>query len=369
MDTKNKTAVQTDEIDLIVLAKTIWSRRKFVIKTVIVFVFIGLVIALLSPKKYNATTKMVPQVSDETLKMGGLSSLASMAGVNMNLGLETTDLSPQTYPQIVQSAPFQLQLMYTSFPVSEVRHPITLFEYYTAYQKPGIFHLIKKYTIGLPDLLFSQRKSEPDSTLDTKDKEPLNLTGKQEEVRKIMTENIYLEINDRDGYIQLNSRFHDPELAARVAQKARKMLQEYITEFKIRKATARLEFIEERYQEKKNEFERARTALAAFRDRNKNVTSAMALTEQEQLQNEYQLTFEVYSNLAQQLEQARIKVKEDTPLFSIIQPVTVPHEKSTPGGILILMVWFLLGGIAGTGWVIGKYLLIPAKKRWNEITA
>ena len=87
------------------------------------------------------------------------------------------------------------------------------------------------------------------------------------------------------------------------------MLQEYITKFKIKKAKAQFEFIQERYQEKKNEFEKAQANLAEFRDRNKNVTSAIALTQEDRLQSDYQLIFNVYSELAKQLEQAQIKVK------------------------------------------------------------
>ena len=92
-----------------------------------------------------------------------------------------------------------------------------------------------------------------------------------------------------------------------MTQKAKDLLQKTITEFKIEKATAQLQFIEERYNEKKKEFELVQEKLAAFRDRNKNVTSAIALTHEEQLQNEYQLAFNVYSELAQQLEQAQIR--------------------------------------------------------------
>mgnify|MGYP001038763987 CR=1 FL=1 len=362
---------EEDEIDLIALAKSIWEKRAFIIKTVITFAVIGVVVALLSPKEYTASTKMVPQVSSGSSRMGGLSSLASMAGINLNLNNEVTELMPQTYPQVLQSAPFQLQLMNAQYSFAEIEQPVSLFEYYTEYSKPNALAVIKQYTIGLPGFIAGalkgdNNKTEESTVINSKD-ETIELTNEQESIRKILSGNVSLDINDQEGYIQLSSSFPEPKLAAQVAQKAKELLQQYITEFKIEKATAQLQFIEDRYKEKKKEFEQAQQALAAFRDQNKNVTSAMALTEQEQLQNEYQLAFEVYSSLAQQLEQARIKVKEDTPVFAVIQPVVVPSERSKPKRTMILAIWLFLGIVVGIGWVFGSQYLSTAKKHWEEI--
>jgi len=367
---KNTPVAEEDEIDLIALAKSIWERRKFIIKTVIIFAVIGVIVALFSPTQYTASTKMVPQSSGGSQRMGGgLSSLASMAGINLNMNQSTTELLPQTYPQILQSVPFQLKLMQSKFTFSDVEKPVTLFEYYTEYSQPGVLSLVKKYTIGLPGVISKAIKGDEEepSAVETQVGNTIRLTKEQESVRKIISSNISLEINDKDGFIQLNSSFHEAELSAEVAQKAQELLQKYITDFKVEKASEQLDFIEERYQEKKKEFQEAQAALAAFRDRNKNVTSAMALTEQERLQNEYQLAFEVYSSLAQQLEQARIKVKEDTPVFSVIQPVTIPQERTKPKRKIILIIWIFLGGVVAIGWVFASQYLETAKEHWKEI--
>lgn len=369
---KNNQAVEEDEIDLIALAKNIWESRKFIIKTVIVFAIIGVIVALVSPPQYTASTKMVPQVSSSSPRMsGGLSSLASMAGINLNMNQASTELLPQTYPQILQSVPFQLKLMESKFDFSDIEQPVSLFGYYSEHSQPGVLSTIKKYTLGLPGVISKAIKGEEEepSTAKTKSGNTIKLTKEQESVRKIISNNISLEINDKDGFIQLSASFHEAELSAQVAQKAEELLQQYITDFRVEKAAEQLEFIEERYQEKKKEFQAAQAALAAFRDRNKNVTSAMALTEQERLQNEYQLAFEVYSSLAQQLEQARIKVKEDTPVFSVIQPVTVPQERTKPKRKIILIIWVFLGGVVAVGWVFARQYLESAKEHWKEIDA
>ncbi len=364
---KNNTTENDDEIDLIALAKTVWDSRRLVIKSLIIFAFIGVLVAILSPKEYTASSTMVPQLSNGASKMGGLSSLAAMAGFNLNLDNSGQELSPLVYPQIVQSVPFQLELMNTKFTFKDIAPPVSLFDYYTNYNKPGVLALVKKYTIGLPFVILGAIKGKPDEAAQTAitPSSTISLTEDQEEIRKIIAEKLTLETNEKDGFIVLNAVFFEPKLSAQIAQKAQEMLQEYITKFKIKKAKAQFEFIRERYQEKKNEFEKAQANLAEFRDRNKNVTSAMARTHEERLQSDYQLAFNVYSELAKQLEQAQIQVKEDTPVFAVIKPVTVPLEDNN-SGLMTLIIWTFLGGVIAVAWIFGKQFLGTVKERWKE---
>ena len=369
--TKNKSKIEDDEIDLIMLAKKIWDGRKLIFWTVLIFMALGLFIALFSPKEFTASSTMVPQLSTNKSTLGGLSSLAAMAGFNLDMNMETTELSPLIYPQIVSSVPFHLELMETTFNFKDVDHPVTLYEYYMDYAKTDVISIIKKYTIGLPEIILSTLKNKTEKPLpavsgDELLNAPIALTTDQEKIRKFLSKRISLDPNEKEGYVVLKVIANDPDLAAQVAFKAQSLLQKYITEFKIKKATAQLNFVIQRYAEKKKEFEKAQNNLAVFVDRNKNVTSAVARIEQERLQNEFKLAFDVYSQLAQQLEQAQIKVKEDTPVFSIVKPITVPLEKSKPNRPFILIIWTFLGIFIGIGWIFGKYFIQSVKYRWNN---
>jgi uncharacterized protein involved in exopolysaccharide biosynthesis len=362
-----KPTAADDEIDLIALAKDLWDGRRTIIKYILIGMLIGLLVALLSPKEYTVQTTMVPQTGQTGgSKLGGLSSLAAMAGFNLDMSSSTETLSPLVYPKILKSVSFQLELMNMPFEIADLDRPVSLFEYYTEHQKAGVLGNLKKYTIGLPGVILKALKGQEPESTPAKRSDLIALNQQQESVLATMNQNLSLEINDKEGILTLSARFHDPSLAAQVARKAQIMLQHYITTYRIQKAQEQLNFIKDRYREKKQEFQDAQEKLARFRDQNRNVSSALAQTEIERLQSEYDIAFSVYSELAKQLEQAQIKVKEDAPVLTVVEPVRVPLKKSKPNRPLILIIWTFLGGIIGVGIVFGRQFLGTIKQRWNE---
>ena len=364
--TPNQQPVNDDEIDLLALAKTVWNGRKTVLKAILIAGPLGIVIALLSPKEYTATTTIVPQTSSPTSKLGGLSSLAAMAGFNLDAASGSESLSPMVYPQIVSSVPFQLDLMNTKFTFSEVNHPVTLYEYFTNIVQPDILSLVAKYTVDLPGVIITAIKGDSNPKTISNEKGPLSLTTDQEMVRKIIDRNVSITLDSKQGYITLQASFPEALLSAQVADQARELLQKYVTQFKIEKASNKLAFIEERYVEKKNDFEKAQILLARFRDQNRNVSSMVACTEEERLLGEYTIALNVYNELAKQQETAKIQVKEETPNFFVVQPAVVPTKKSKPKRHMILVVSLFLGCIAGIGWIFGQQFYTDLKNNWNK---
>lgn len=333
-------------------AKLVWKSRITLLIVIIVSCLIGLMIALFSPKEYKSWTTVVPQTSNSASKLSGMSSLAAMAGFNLDLS-SGEELSPAIYPQIVGSVLFQLELMNTSFYIEEAEKPVTLYDYYTKYAKKSLMQKIK-------DLFNNEEKVKK------RDKNrPVFLTGQEEKVCEILQKQVTINVDVKNGYITLYSSFPEAELSAEVADKARELLQKYITEYKIKKAKDKLLFIEERYQEKKSEFYKAQRNMAYFNDQNKYLSNSVSSIEGERLKSEYSIALSVFNELSKQLETAKIQVKEDTPVFSVIQPAKVPLKKTKPNKMLIMTVWFFLGIVLGTGFVFGKEYMRYIKANWK----
>ena len=62
----------------------------------------------------------------------------------------------------------------------------------------------------------------------------------------------------------------------------------------------------------------------------------------------------IVQQLASQVEQAKLQVNKDTPVFTTIKPVTIPFEKSAPKRSLIVIIFVLLGFILTSGYVLIK---------------
>jgi len=345
---------EEDEIDLIALAKTLWVGRKTIIKTTIIFACIGLFVALTTPAQYTSSIVVKPILSDSKSKLGGsLGGLAAMAGITLPGSTSSSELHPTLYPQIVESYSFQKALMQTKLNISGVAKEMTYEEYFLKHKKPSFIQTVKKYTIGLPGLISSSLKSKP-TGLDSFSHNLIAMSEDDIKLIILLSEQMTIEINEKGGYVALSSTMPEALASTQMVIKAQSLLQEAIIAHKAKKAKEDLLFIEERYAEKKTEFNNAQQKLALYRDANRNVNTAIALTEVERLESEYQLAFSVYSELAKQVETQKIQVKEDTPVFAVLKEAVVPLKKSGIPKSLPLIICIFLGLVFSCGFVLLK---------------
>ena len=357
---------QEDEINLVALTKDFWTHRKFVIKVVIGFVVVGLLYAIQSKNYFTASTTIVPVTEGKSVG-GNLGGLASLAGINLG-GLESAggEISPQLYPEITSSVPFRLELLNTKIKVSQSDSLVSYQYYFEELHAPELLGILKKYTIGLPGLIIGAFRSADDEIFVKGDSTLIKLSKEQFELLEELGEQINLNVNDKEGFVSLSITMPEPEAAAQMTLRAQELLQEYALQFKTQKSKEQLAYLEERFQEKEKEFEEKKLKLALFQDRNNNINSAVARTKLLQLQSDYDLAFTVYSELAKQLETQRLQVKKDTPIFTILKPVTIPNEKAGPKRSLILIGFTFLGFIVSLGYIYIKSLLPDLKKEWEK---
>lgn len=344
-----------DEIDLIEIAAKLWAKRRFIIKTTVIFAAIGLFIAIFTPNEYTATTTMVPQTGEKRAG-GNLSGLAAMAGINIGSLSSGEVLSPSVYPRILNNVNFQKELIYSKYSFEKADEQITFYEYATnkKYSSFNFVGTIKKYTIGLPGVIIGTIKGKPDEisdTISTVNNKIDQLSLKENNVIKNVFGYLKLNLNNKEGYITLSFTSREPKLSAEVVLTAQKLLQKYITEFKIEKVRSNLEFVEKSYYEAKINFEEKQAELAKFRDANKSLSSAIAKTQEEKLTSEYNLLLGVYTEIAKQKEQAKIAVTETTPILTVIEPVVIPSEKTGPSRAKLFIGFILVGLVSSSFWL------------------
>ena len=348
-----------DEIDLVDLFRKLWVKRKFILTVTGIFLLIGLFVALVSPVSYTASCTVVPQSGEN--KTGGLSGVAAMMGVNLGTAMMSEGtLSPHIYPEIVKSVPFTLEIMQTLITTNRSNgKEITLYEYYTnkQYQDKNVLSSIKKYTLGLPGVLLGsfRKKSPVEETAFHADSTTVyTLNEKEKKVYEAIQGALRVSVNPKEGYVSLSYSFPEAKPAAEVTDNLYRTLEKYVSSFKSEKLEDNLQFVEESYETDRQDFLQAQSRLAAFQDANRGLATATARSTEMRLQSEFNIAFSVYSELAKQREQARIAVKENQTILTLVNPAVVPHEKSAPRRSIILVGFLFLGIATAFGWVQGK---------------
>ncbi len=342
------------EIDLVEIIRDLWSNRKKIVKVTAIFIVLGLFVAIFTQKTYTASCVIVPQT---TAKSGNsLGSLASMVGIDISGSSGGETLSPMVYGNVFNNIELQKQLMNTKIKFEKIDTPISLLDYYTneEYKEVTVLGTIAKYTIGLPFVILRAIKGDPvDKVIDENPNGPklATLTNNERECLKNIKSNTSLDVNDKDGYITMTATSPDAYAAAQIAEAVKNLMQEYVTKFKIEKAVESYSFINERSKEAKAAFDIKQKEYAKFQDANRSLTSALSKTREEQIKTEYNMANTLYTELAKQAVQAEIKVKEDTPIFTVVEPVVVPTEGS-PSRAKTLIIFAFLGVVVGCGAVV-----------------
>ena len=354
-------------IDIMAMVRSLWDGRKTIIIVTAVFIVLGLVAALTMKRTYTVQSTMVPQMSSRS--NSSLGSLAALAGVDLGMANNTADLSPLIYPQIVNSVPFRKELLYTPLHYAKADTAVSMFTYQKEYVKPSVMSYILKYTIGLPGVIMGAIRGEkPELTLPSGEADnapkPILLTKDEEKLMKILAQNVTLSVDKKEGYITLSVTGSEPIQTAELAMAAQTLLQKEVTRFRTEKAQDNLDYIQARYDESKAEAESYQSQLATVRDRSQQMSSSRARIEQERIQMKYNVASSIYSEMAKQLEQAKMQVKRDTPILTVVQPVTVPAKPSNSRA-KTLIVWTFLGFVLGCGWVIGKGYLPKLKEMFS----
>ncbi len=351
-NTENRLPQEEQEIDLLELAKKLWKRRKVFYKALGGALIVGLVIAFSIPKEYSVTVTLAAESTKRT--SSSLASMASMMGLGDFAGTGERDaLNILLFPDILASNPFALELY--SMPVKPVKSDtiMALNEYMSTLKRPwwsNVMGLPRKIIGGVKYLFSSEKKEEDKVKSNTLD--PFKLT--QQETGKIGAIKSAMEANvdKKTGITTVTVTMQDAEVAATVADSVVAKLQDYVTAYRTKKAAGDCEYWEKLYKEKQKEYYEAQQKYADYVDENKSLFTQRSKIEGERLQNEMNLAFQIYNQMATQLQMAQGKLQEAKPVFAVVDPATIPLKPSAPRKMVILIGCLFLAFIGTAGWIL-----------------
>lgn len=347
------------------LVKGFLMTKKFIIGSVIAFLIIGVLAIVFAPKTYSSKVLFIAQdaAGGQSSGLKGIASLLSGGAVSSQGG---SDLPTYLYPQIINSWEFRKQLFDIPLKLKNEDALISFEEYALEKEALTLGQTLSKYTIGLPKLLFKKNNVNPKTVNKLDSLEYISSTDKK--VLNSLNKKLGFTISKEDGTLEIRAQFNkEPIAAAQLAHQVQIRLQKEIIRYRIAKAREKLLFIEREYKEKKQQYQEAQAKLASYIDRNRfNVTESSQIYRR-QLENESALLYRIYSDLEQQRVAQNIKIREDTPNFTIINPAVVPNSPDGSNNVLKILIFAVLGVIFAFFAYIFSLSKAYLSKLWDSI--
>ena len=328
------------EIDLMDLLRKVIGIRKKIYKAAGIGLVIGVIVAISIPKQYTVEVTLSPEMGNN--KEGGLSGLAaSFLGSGVTMGDGTDALNASLSADIVSSTPFLLELSAMDIPVTK-NEVMTLNTYLDEETSPWW-----SYVIGFPGMVIGGVKSlftEEDeiTSFDKTSQGAIELSKKESKKIATLKKMITASVDKKTSMTSVTATFQAPKVAAVVADSVVKKLQEYIIDYRTFKAKEDCIYLEKLFKERQQEYYAAQKKYADYLDSHDNLILQSVRAEQERLQNDMSLAYQVYSQVAGQLQVARAKVQEEKPVFAVVEPAVVPLEPSgTSRKVYVLAFIFL----------------------------
>lgn len=330
------------------LAK-LWKSRRVIIKWGIIGAVIGLIVGFSIPKTYRVSATLAPEMQQ---RIGsGVSSIASMMGVSLDNSMDAIDY--EMYPDVIASTPFLFELLDLEVKTKDGQIDTTLQNYILNHQKSPWWN----HVIGAPFKALGWAVSlvKPEEESESSGEAVLNIANLPKEERmaiKYLTEKITVVVDKKTGKTQLSLEMQDPMVAYTVLAAVIDNLKDYMSAYRTSKSRQDVENLSVICEERKQEYYAVQKAYAQYTDSNKNVVQNSTKAEGQRLQQEMNLAYQVYSQVATQLEGARIKVQQDKPVFAILKPAAVPMKKAAPSKPKLLIVFAFFAGCCAAAWVL-----------------
>lgn len=335
---------QVVEIDLFLLIKFF---RKYFLRIAFIGLFFGItgyLFSYLLPRKYEVTTVLLPENAAD--RMGsGLNAIFGISGA----GSGADAFRPDLYPNILSSYTFADYILNRPYEDATGKRYANLKEYLAENDQPGWF-------------LFSRKSSQEEiarfsDSLKAHNPDILFLSNEEMRYIGVVKSVFAADYQKKSGLVELSAEFEDPVITSQLVNYATKYLFDFIAEYRGKKSVDKISYLQHNLkvaEQKKNDAERR---LQAYRDSHRNTYLNVARMEEARLANEYQLAAGLYNQLVAQLEQSRILLLEEKPVFQVLEPAQVPLHTSSPRRLVIAALSAFLAGLLSTGFFLYKHFL------------
>ena len=315
-------------------------------------IIFSLIFIFTIPRYYACQIMLAPEAGG-----GGVNSILSSFGFGETQ--ETNDaISPNLYPDLMQSKDFIVSLFPVEVTTLDGTINTTYYEYLLRHSKSSWYVSIFR---KLKQMMSMEKTPNNTSGANGKTYSPsFLLTEKQYDIAGAIAGKIKYNYDKKTGVVTVTVTDFDPLVCALIADTVSSRLQDFILDYRTKKARNDLEYAQRIYRQAKSEYEASNNRYVAAVDANWDIINETAKAQLEALSNEKTMKYQTFSTAAQKLQAARAKLQEATPVTTILQGASVPQKPAGPKRLILTIVLMLFAG------VICTVYLINTDKSWKE---
>jgi hypothetical protein len=327
-------------LDILIIFKiSIKKNYKIILFIIFLMSLISVMQYKFTPYEYEASsTVLIEQNSNSSKNLSGISSLL---GINMPMQ-QNESIGPDMYQEIIESQAFLFDLMYQKIPYNaRGNDSTTLNIYFSNYEQVTFFDKLKNLISfnreGIKKYELTKNKSEstivqntiiPSEIIAIKIPPIVQINPKDAQIINLVKSRISVNFIGKKCIVRV--KMPTPILSAIVSKLVVEKLTNYIELYKTTKQRDNIIYLQKRFDESELKYKQSQQKLANFKDNSLGLIFQSVQTREQVYTNELTINFNIYNQFAMQLEQAKIDLKKETPLFSVIEPITIPTSNFEP---------------------------------------
>lgn len=338
--------------DLSTLLSKMWALRVFYLKVWVIVFVLSCVWVLAIPRTYRCEVELAPEDTDNN--MGSISSIASSFG--LNVGSNSSDaIYPRLYPDLMKSNEFIVDIM--GINVKTLDGSIDT-DYYTYLSQHLKKNWITQPFISMKRFIYRIIRNRNVSPSDgVKEIDPFMLSYYDYELALLIKKNIVCSVDKRTNVITISVTDQDKLICATLADSVRQLLQQYITDYRTKKACVDAMHYKALADSTKIEYDKAMERYTSYSDSHRNAALQSSISERDKLQKDMEMKYSTYRGMVMQYELMQGKVQEHTPAFTVLKSASVPVRAAGPKRVRFVLSMLVLSTILATFWKLHKELL------------
>ena len=349
----NEAQNQINVIDLGKIAKLLWSKRKLYYKVLPVVFVLSCIWIFPQPRYYTCTVALAPEAQSDKLSGGGLSSLASSFGLNLEGGAGSDAIYPMLYPDLFDSPEFLVSLMNIKVSTADGGVNTDYYTYMMKHQKKNwLTYPFMKAKIWLSNQFESHGRAAGNAG----QLNPFSLSYNDFMLIDGIKGNINCAVDKKTNVVSITVSDQDARICATMADSVRVRLQNFIIAYRTSKARMDMDYYADLMEKAKVEYDDIVRRYSDYCDSHQNMIMQASISERDMLENEMQIKLQKYTTMATQYEAMKSKVQERTPAFTTLKSATVPVKPAGPKRMIFVAVMLFVGIFGTSIYVIVKNL-------------